>query len=262
MVKSTEHVKRPRRLRNTSRQQRKDAKLRVAKSLSEFPLDLESSRVTDAIVDAETHRNPDSMTLSDLIERVETASGPSKGRALVAEFHKDSGGRLKLFALTVIANESGRDSRTYISRTMCDIEYSRRYGYLFDQCGAGGYGPISVTGIYFVKGDVRIKERPTQLVDARDKPPWRGKRTLAIRARNRTRRLRDLPKAFALEPGWDLLDWLEHRAINADSVWCSICRDALPDTELCQHIWWCDVKRWYSTPSERCKCENRDGCRG
>jgi hypothetical protein len=179
----------------------------------------------------------------------------SEGRDIVAEFHKDSSGRLTLWSLTAMGHALGY-------RTTYDIEHSRRYGYIFDQCGAGGSDVVEVSGIYFASGDVKIKEKPTAVVDARDNPPWRSKRTRAIRERNRTRRLRTLPRAFALQPGWDLLDWLEHNAIQETSVYCSVCRDRLPDGGLCEHCWWCDTAGWYSTPSERCECKDREACRG
>jgi hypothetical protein len=186
--------------------------------------------------------------------------GSSLERSIVAEFHKDSGGRLKLFSLTTIERRVNGDGQEYFSRDIYDVEWSRTYGYLFDQSGAGGTKIVAVSGIYFVSGDVSVKEGPTQLVDAGDKPPWRSKRTRVIRARNRTRRLRALPKAFDLEPGWDLLDWLEHRAIPGDAVYCSTCRDFFPENSLCEHCWWCDQKHWYSTPAERCECKNREEC--
>ena len=177
-------------------------------------------------------------------------------RAIVAEFHKDPGGRLELFSLVSI----DKDGREYLWRTAYDVDRSRRYGYLFHESGAGGRGAVPVSGIYFASGDVSVKETPCQLVDARERSPWRGKRTRAIRHRNRTRRLRALPKAFDLEPGWDLLDWLEHRAINEEAVWCAECRDRLPSDELCAHCWWCEATGWYSTPSERCGCKDREAC--
>jgi hypothetical protein len=150
-------------------------------------------------------------------------------RAIVAEFHKDSGGRLKLWSMTVI-KENGRDGRVWICREQYNVEWSRKYGYIFEATGFGGScDAIDVSGIYFTSGDVKIKENPCQLVDARDKPPWRGKRTKAIRTRNRTRRLRVLPKVFELETGWDLLDFsrLFHmfnmcdtfRIVNRQNAW-------------------------------------------
>jgi hypothetical protein len=75
-----------------------------------------------------------------------------------------------------------------------------------------------------------------------------------------------LPKAFlreaeVLQPGWDLLDWLEHFAIHGEAVWCSVCHDYYPGEELCKHCWWCDKTGWYSTPDERCKCKDQEECR-
>jgi hypothetical protein len=183
-------------------------------------------------------------------------------RAIVAQFHKDSGGRLTMFSLTVIEHGTERDGREYLCRKTYDVDHSRAYGYLFHQSGGGGSLPVNVQGIYFASGDVEIEEKPTQLVDARDKPPWRGKKTRAIRKRNRTRRLPRLPKAWTLEPGWDLLDWMHHNAIEQRAVWCSTCRDRFPEDSLCEHCWWCNVNGWYSTPAERCECKDREECYG
>lgn len=161
---------------------------------------------------------------------------PAKPRAIVAEFHKSAGGRLTLWAVTTLEDE-GHDWR---SRTQYDVEHSRKYGYLFHQSGGGGGEPINVSGIYFVSGGAKVKENPCDLVDARDRPPWKSKRTRAIRKRNRTRQLRALPKAFDLEPGQDLLDWLQCRGIESDAVHCGVCRDWLPEDDACRHVFWCD----------------------
>jgi len=163
--------------------------------------------------------------------------------SIVAEFHKDSGGRFELFSLTVI-----EDRGEYLSRSIYDVDHSRKYGYLFHQSGSGGAGPVPVSGIYFVRGNVDVKESPCTLINR------------VARKRNHTRKLRVLPKAFDLKPGWDLLDWLQHRAIEQHAVWCSKCRDHVPGEELCEHCWWCDKTGWYSTPSDRCKCKDRDEC--
>jgi hypothetical protein len=182
-------------------------------------------------------------------------------RDIVAEFHKSAGGRLSLRSLIVLYEEISRhDGKAYLSRDLYDVDYSRCYGYLFHMSGAGGDLLNEVRGIYWVSGNPLVKELPTDLVDHRDKPPWKSKRTLAVRKVNRTRRLRKLPKAFDLQPGWDLLDWLENRAIHDEAVYCSVCRDWLPGEELCQHCWWCDKSGWYSTPDERCKCKSREEC--
>jgi hypothetical protein len=186
-------------------------------------------------------------------------------RIIVAEFHKDSRGHLELFSLTAITESKDRgDGKTYVGKEFFDVDYSRRFGYLFHMSGGGGdpLAKVEVRGIYWASPIAKIKEKPTQLVDGNDSPPWKGKKTLAIRKRNRTRRLPNLPQAFKLEPGWDLLNWLENRAINDDAVYCSDCRDYVPGQELCQHCWWCDKTGWYSTPNERCKCKNRDECQG
>lgn len=184
----------------------------------------------------------------------------SNQRATVAEFHKDSGGRLTLFSLTVLTPETAGDGRRYVSRRIYDVEHSRKYGYIFHMSGGGGGSKIAVSGIYFAAGDVQIKEQPTTLVSARDKPPWRSKETRAIRARNRTRRLRRLPTAFNDSHSVDLLEWLQHHAIEGDAVYCSVCRDVFPETSLCEHCWWCNKTGLWSTPSERCKCLDREEC--
>ena len=193
-----------------------------------------------------------------------------KRLATVAEFYKDAGGKLTLYSLTSIGRGVDPNGREYTFRDYYDVEYSRRYGYLFHQSGAGGDGLVVVSGIYFASGKAAIKETPCKVVDSRDKPPWRGKKTRAIRALNRTRRLRKLPKSFTadtplsrgIKPGEDLLDWLEANAIQQDAVYCSGCRDFVPGNDLCQHCWWCDKTGRYSTPAERCKCANREECNG
>jgi hypothetical protein len=184
-------------------------------------------------------------------------------RGIAAEFHKSAGGRLELFSLTTITLETANhDGSKYLSRTGYDVEYSRRFGYIWHESSGGGDRIVEVSGPYFTSGDIKVKEKPTQLVDARDKPPWKGKRTLAIRKRNRTRRLRALPKPFDLKGYEDLVSWMEHNAIQDDAVWCSECRDWVTGQELCEHTWWCDNTGWYSTPNERCKCKDREECRG
>lgn len=185
----------------------------------------------------------------------------SNGRAIVAEFYKDSGGRVTLFSLTALEYKVRRhDGKSYLHRDMYDVEHSRKYGYIYHMSGAGGGMEVEVSGIYFVSGEVKIKEKPCQLVSPTDKPPWRSKKTRIIRERNRTRRLRKLPKAFQHEPATDLLQWLETYAIDEEAVYCSICRDYMPGGELCKHCWWCKEIGWYSNPDERCKCKNRQIC--
>lgn len=173
-------------------------------------------------------------------------------RDTVAEFHKDAGGRCRLFSLSVISEGEGQS--TY------DVEWSRAYGYMFYCSGFGAAEPVRVSGIYWTSRNLDVKESPCTLIASRDKPPYRSKETRRIRERNRTRRLRNLPKAFRLEAGQDLLGWLEQNAIEDQAVWCSTCRDWLPSESLCDHSWWCNEIGWYSTPDERCKCGERVKC--
>ena len=129
-------------------------------------------------------------------------------RGIVALFQKSAGGRLALFSITTLTTENAHDGHTYRSRTEYDVDWSRQFGYIWHDSGGGGKRVVEVDGIYFTSGDVKVKEEPTTLVDARDKPPWKSRRTLAVRERNRTRRLLKLPKAFALCGGEDLIDWM------------------------------------------------------
>lgn len=185
---------------------------------------------------------------------------------VAAEFHKDSGGRIKLFSLTAIMKKVSRhDGKTYRGREGYDVDWSKEYGYIFHNSGGGGDHTVEVSGIYFTSGDVQVKETPCTLVDYRDKPPWRSKRTKAVRQRNRTRRLDRLPKAFDMKDAQNLLEWLQRNGIEGDAVYCSICRDCFPGTDdwnLCEHCWWCDKTGDYSTPTECCKCKSREECRG
>lgn len=179
---------------------------------------------------------------------------PTAARKIVAEFQKNARGHLILFALTTISEKGGREQY--------DVDHSRSYDYLFHLSGAGGGPTVEVSGIYFASPGASVKEERCTLVSADDKPPWLSKKTAAIRNRNRTRRLRSLPKSFALEAGWDLLTWLEYNAIQSDSVWCSTCRDCFPETDTCDHCWWCNQIGEWSTPDERCECEPGKGCHG
>jgi hypothetical protein len=190
-------------------------------------------------------------------------SNDEKVIGLAAEFHKDSGGRLELFSLWVRTEDVSRhDGKTYFGADGYDVDWSKAYqSYIFHNSSSGFHVP-KVSGIYFLSGDMKVKEQPCTLVDARDKPPWRGKRTKAIRKRNRTRRLRRLPKAFDMDGLGNLLEWLQQNGIESGASWCSECRDWLPENEdvLCDHCWWCTKTATWSTPDERCKCKNREEC--
>jgi len=162
-------------------------------------------------------------------------------RSVVATFFRDSNGRLWLDSLEVIRA---------IGRDYYDVDYSKRYGYIFHKSGiSGSREPSIVGGIYFVSGDVAVSEVLSRLAGS------------AARERNETRKLRKLPTSFRHEPADDLLDWLERHGIQDSAVWCSTCRDWFPGESLCEHAWWCNQQGWYSTPDERCACANREECR-
>lgn len=168
-------------------------------------------------------------------------------RATVAEFHKEANGRFTLFSLTVVKEGDDR-GRQYLVRETYDVDHSRRYGYLFEMSGCGGSHAVPVSGPYFATREIEVEEKPSTLVNRK------------ARKRNRTRRLRAVPKAFDVAPGQDLLGWLECHGIQQKGIWCSECRDWVPSDELCEHCWWCDASAWYSTPSERCECKSREEC--
>lgn len=182
----------------------------------------------------------------------------SNKRQVVAEFYKPEKGPIEMHSLSVIKKRVGHDGKSRWSRTGYDVDYSKSYGYIFHMSGGGGGMEIETSGIYFSSGNPAVKEMPVQYVDPKDEPPWEGSGTLAIRKRNRTRRLRKLPDLFKPRRGEDLLDWLEQNAIQGDSVWCSDCDDHLPEESLCEHCWLCDATGMYSTPDERCGCGDRD----
>ncbi len=154
----------------------------------------------------------------------------------VASFFKGADNRLRLFSLVVVSSNGGHE--------YYDVEWSNQYGYLYNMSGFGGGRQFDVDGPYWTSGGVAVTESKTRLVNR------------AARTRNRTRRLRRLPLAFS-GAGGSILGWLEQNAINADALWCALCRDWLPDESNypCQHIEWCDESNWWHTPSEPCKCE-------
>src|SRR5262245_1623779 len=116
-------------------------------------------------------------------------------RTIVAEFHKGLDKRMRLWQLTVIGPESDHVGRSWVGRTQYDVDWSRRYGYLFHQSGGGGDGSIPVSGIYFATDDAKVEERRCTLVGRK------------LKKLNRTRRLRRIPPSFDLAPGQDLLGW-------------------------------------------------------
>lgn len=184
-------------------------------------------------------------------------------RAIIAEFFREPGGMTRLHTLTVIQEKVSPHYGVQISRDYYDVEWSKRYGcYLFDQCGAGGGNrTVPVRGLYFTSGPARVREKKSTWCYGGQRPDPAGLRTRAIRKRNRTRRLLNLPKHFDLQPGEDLVDWLQSHHIEQDAVWCSECNDWVRGDYLCEHTWWCDKIGWYSTPSDRCGHDSEE-CAG
>lgn len=181
--------------------------------------------------------------------------------ALVAQFHVTPRRRLDLWSLTVFEKKIGHDRKSYTARSEYDVELSKKFGYIFDQSGFGGDRSVEVSGPYFALGDIDIIETPTTLIDPTDSPPWAGPGTAAIRARNRTRRMKGLPRPFS-GYGNNVLEWLLRNGIEEDAVYCSECGDSMPATgyDYCEHVWWCDKTGWYSTPDERCGCKTKREC--
>lgn len=69
-----------------------------------------------------------------------------------------------------------------------------------------------------------------------------------------SRPLRKFPLKTLLDPDNEM-----------ETIYCSECDDHLPTEDSpnpCDHIWWCKVTGWWSTPDERCAvgCVD-DGCR-
>jgi hypothetical protein len=181
--------------------------------------------------------------------------------AVVTRFFRHAIGSPKIHSVTVIEDGISSDGRAYIYRKEYDVEWSRSCGYyLFHHSGSGGDTVVTVSGLYHVTGGAAVKEEPAEWVDARDHAPWRGRRTRVIRKRNRTRRMQRPPRMIDLEPGEDVLAWLEREGVEEQAVWCSECHDHIRGDELCKHCWWCDKIGWYSTPSERCGCQTRGAC--
>lgn len=175
-------------------------------------------------------------------------------RIIIAQFFKRPGGGMLLHGMTVIEEKISPHYGVQIARDYYDVEWSNGCGcYLFDHSGSGGGNrPSHVTGLYFISGPARVIEKKSLWCYGGQRPDPAGLRTRAIRKRNRTRRLFNLPKHFDLQPGDDLFDWLQNENIEQDAVWCSECVDYVRGDYLCEHTWWCDKIGWYSTPSERC----------
>lgn len=183
-------------------------------------------------------------------------------RAIIAMFYRPASGVPRLHALTLVNDYICYDGQIIRSRTEYDVEWSRSYGYyIFHQSGCGGGERVTASGLYYASGPASVNEQSAQWCDSRDKPPWHGRRTRIIRKRNRTRRMARLPRHIDLDPGQDLLAWLEHNGVDQDAVYCSECVDWVRGDHLCEHTWWCDQIGWYSTPGDPCG-HDREECQG
>lgn len=185
----------------------------------------------------------------------------TKPFGIIAEFYKRKGQRLELFSLTVDAQTLDHRGAPMMERSVYNVDLSKRFGYLYDCSGFGGFGrPVTVSGPYFVRGDIKVKETPSRLFDPSDRPPHRGVKTKAIRALNKTHQLHDLPKYFRGEG--NLWKWLQRNGIETKPVYCSECADHMPEDELCEHCRWCEQIHWFPTPDERCDCATLAVCSG
>lgn len=196
-------------------------------------------------------------------------------REILAEFWCDEDGKLWLNSMSVSEPRVGRTGEAHRSLDHYDVDWCKRDGqYLFHQSGGGGSWPQEARGIYWRTDGFRVKERAAQWCSVGEDGAIDRAATKYTRMRNRTRRLRLLPKEFrgakhfeyrfplkAIVAAGDLLDWLEQNGQQEESVFCGECGDDLPGDDLCVHCWWCEAVGWYVTPTEGEVCFDAD-CRG
>ena len=169
-------------------------------------------------------------------------------RGILAEFFKDTSKRVRLYSLRVVEKYRAHDGGYHDRYTEYDVDWCRRDScYLYNMSGCGpAKQHLPARGIFYCSGPVKKRRYPSRWV-ARD--------------RNQTRQLARLPRHLGQGlQGRDLLEWLQNNAVEQSAVYCSTCRDYLPDDALCKHFWWCDQSGEHSTPGNRCECKNRDEC--
>jgi hypothetical protein len=140
--------------------------------------------------------------------------------AAVVQFFLKEDGTYDIHALwTVRAN----DRRGY---SQYDVDYCKRdRQYMFHMSGGGPF-PVPAMGLYWTTDASLVTEEPST---------WSRE---ADRERNPTKRLDNLP--IDIGRYTDFWDWLANTCNEAESVYCSICKDSFPGDDLCAHVWWCD----------------------
>ncbi len=120
-----------------------------------------------------------------------------------------------------------------------NLDWCNRDGTLYQHdSGGGAAGVIEVYGrsTYWASAGVQIKEKPSKGYPVK--------------------RLKRLPRRWPLSR-------IFAEAEEGETEYCSTCDDWLPTDDadrICDHIWWCDKKGWWSTPQERCG-EDCKSCR-
>ena len=163
--------------------------------------------------------------------------------AVVAIFHKKPNGRFELFSVYTSEGPEFRSCSGY------DVDWCKRDSVYYYHNSSGSPllpdDPVTVDGIYWCLKPEMVKAERCRLI---------GRET---RKRNKTRRLRSIPKSF-MRCRWnsgaryrDILHWLQENGIEDSTNYCSECEDLIPDGQPCEHIWWCDEHGMWSTPCER-----------
>jgi hypothetical protein len=143
-------------------------------------------------------------------------------KAVIVEFVLMADGRYDIHQ--VWTSEPGRKSYS-----MYDVSWTKRdRRYSFHKSGGGPF-PATVSGIYWTSDPALVIEEESS---------WSLDGDPAMGERNKTRRLTDLP--IDVKGCGDVLEWLYNYHHSAQTVYCDICVDSIPDDDLCAHIWWCD----------------------
>lgn len=156
----------------------------------------------------------------------------------LAEFHHEADGTYRLFSLETVTRTISRHYGEQIGRTGWDVDWiEREQDYAYHQSSGGGSLRRTISGVYW--------RHPAMLHCVREETARYCDRD--FRKRNRTRRIRRIPPELLKDPYGrgpyeDLMKMLENTGIEADTYYCSVCEERLPDREedYCKHVWWCD----------------------